>query len=529
MASTLNDQPAEFDEAANHWNLEKLYIDLASAKGKGLTPVEKRILRGLLCGYSPAEITNIIYKTRNSSSVRVYLSNGLYRYIQEMLNSQTKESAEITHWSKITYWLEKSGYKNYSPLSANFVNSNNSKAKSPNQDEKNSPIYKYYDWGEAIDVEIFYGREKELLQLEEWIIKKRCRLVKILGMGGIGKTSFSIRLAQKIQDNFEYVIWRSLAHSPPLNQFLANLINLFDREAEKESVLAETIAGRISQLIDRLRNYRCLLIFDGIDFLFKPKSYAGEFSQEYQIYEELFRRIGEALHQSCLILTSREKLKELSFMEGVNLPVRSFYMNGLSDRECFKIIRDKGVEPSEREGKLLVKRYAGNPLALKIVMTTIADLFQGNLAEFVKQDIIIFGGIRKLLEEHLNRLSQSEQTMIKWLVIEKEFYLNKEERKGIISDISKAELIEVLESLTSRSLIYKKANSFQLQPIFKAYLQEQLIKPADPIAIDRKQVKGGQIAATLNTSPDGNDTQSLTGEQYFKGNQPLPHRYDGSR
>lgn len=533
MASTLNEQPAEFYEAANHWNLEKLYIDLASAKGKGLTPVEKKILRGLLCGYSPAEITNIIYKTRNSSSVRVYLSNGLYKYIQEMLSSQIREITKITHWSKITSWLEKAGYKNYSSLSTNLGSSQNIQVKSSTQVEEKPQFHKRYDGGNAIDVSLFYGREKELFQLEEWIVKDRCKLVGLLGMGGIGKTAFSVRLAQNIQEKFEYVIWRSLSHCPPLDQFLANLIDFLACGSETNFVLAETIVGRISQLIDCLRNSRCLVVFDGVDCLLQPNSYVGVFRAEFQVYGQLFRQIGELLHQSCLVFTSREKLKEISFMEGANLPVRSFYMNGLNERECFKIIRDKGIEPSEREGRLVVRRYVGNPLALKMVMTTIADLFQGNLGEFVNQDIIIFGGVKKLLAEHLNRLSPMEDKVIKWLAIEKEIYLNSGKKEGILASISKAELIEILESLGGRSIIYKKASSFQLQPIFKTYLHEQLIQQADPIAIakqiNQNQVKDDEIPATLNTSPDGNDTQSLTGEQYFKRNQPLPHRYDGSR
>ena len=52
----------QFTEASNHWDLETLYADLASAKGKRLTPVEKLHLRGLLCGYSPAEIAEKLGK-----------------------------------------------------------------------------------------------------------------------------------------------------------------------------------------------------------------------------------------------------------------------------------------------------------------------------------------------------------------------------------------------------------------------------------------------------------------------------------
>jgi len=58
MASS-NDR---FREAARDWDLETLYTDLASAKGKRLTPTEKQHLRGLLCGYSPAEISETLRK-----------------------------------------------------------------------------------------------------------------------------------------------------------------------------------------------------------------------------------------------------------------------------------------------------------------------------------------------------------------------------------------------------------------------------------------------------------------------------------
>ncbi len=75
------------------------------------------------------------------------------------------------------------------------------------------------DWGDAPDVSVFYGRASELAVLEQWIVTDRCRLVAILGMGGIGKTDFSIKLAQNIQESFEFVIWRKLLNAPSLKKF----------------------------------------------------------------------------------------------------------------------------------------------------------------------------------------------------------------------------------------------------------------------------------------------------------------------
>ena len=43
------------------------------------------------------------------------------------------------------------------------------------------------DWGEAPETLGFVGRADELALLRRWVLDEHCRLVAILGMGGIGK------------------------------------------------------------------------------------------------------------------------------------------------------------------------------------------------------------------------------------------------------------------------------------------------------------------------------------------------------
>jgi hypothetical protein len=100
----------QFTQAANHWDLETLYADLASAKGKRLTPVEKLHLRGLLSGYSPTEIAEELGK--NVKGVETDLCATLYRYVKSLVD---KCSAKIENWRNITEWLEEAGYKTQSP------------------------------------------------------------------------------------------------------------------------------------------------------------------------------------------------------------------------------------------------------------------------------------------------------------------------------------------------------------------------------------------------------------------------------
>ena len=55
------------------------------------------------------------------------------------------------------------------------------------------------DWGDAPDVTNFYGREWELDLLSEWVVEERCRVVSVLGQGGIGKSALVVRAVQQMQ------------------------------------------------------------------------------------------------------------------------------------------------------------------------------------------------------------------------------------------------------------------------------------------------------------------------------------------
>ncbi|GET39635.1 NB-ARC domain-containing protein [Microseira wollei] len=354
------------------------------------------------------------------------------------------------------------------------------------------------DWGEAVDVSVFYGRELELESLSEWILEEDCRLVVLLGMGGIGKTALSVKLAEKVGDNFEFLIWRSLKNAPALEELLPDLIQFLSQQQETAVNLPKTIGGKISRINHYLRSSRCLLVFDNIETLLKPGSPAGRYREGYEGYGELFRRVAETVHQSCLILTSREKPQCISSLEGESLPVRCWQLKGLPDVEGEKILSTKGLRGSQANIKQLAQLYQGNPLALKIVATSIQELFAGNIAEFLDEGVAVFNGIRSLLEQQFDRLATLEKQILYWLAINREPVSLAQLREDIVPRVSSGRILESLEFIGWRSLIETQTTNagqlFTLQPVVMEYLSDRLIE---------------QVCAEVRTASESGNLDSL--------------------
>lgn len=338
------------------------------------------------------------------------------------------------------------------------------------------------DWEEAIDISTFYGRTAELAQLEQWIVEERCRLVALLGMGGIGKTSLSAKLGERLQNQFEYLIWRSLRNAPPIQDILADLIEFLSGDPDIN--LPATFGGQVSRLLEYLRNHRCLLLLDDVETVLRSGELAGQYREGYHGYGELIRRVGAERHQSCLVLASREKPSEISSLAGETLPVRELRVRGLPRQDAKKILEAKGVSTSKQGWEELIMVYRGNPLALKLMATTIQELFNGNISQFLAQSTLVLGDILPhVFNQQFERLSDLERGIIYWLAIANQPISLAELREQMqFSESSVSKLLAALESLKRRSLLEKDEGSegsdafFTLQPVFMKYVTNELIE-----------------------------------------------------
>ncbi len=334
------------------------------------------------------------------------------------------------------------------------------------------------DWGDALAVPTFYDREQELATLARWVVKEGCRMVSVLGMGGIGKSALAVSAMQQLAVHFQVVIFRSLRDAPDCSALLDDCLQVL--APQPLGLVPADLERRISLLLEHLRTARVLLMLDNLEVLLEEGDVLGRLRPGFEAYGHLLRRLSETGHQSCLLLTSREKPAELRALEGSRSPVRALRLAGLEAAVCEPLLAEHELVGSPEEQARLVERYAGNPLALKIVAETIADLFGGAIGPFLAEDTLVFGSLADLLDEQFARLSPLEQTVLCWLAIVREPVTLEELRAVLVAPLPTGQVLEAVDGLRRRSLVERgqRPGSFTLQSVVLEYVTSRLVATA---------------------------------------------------
>jgi len=471
------------------------------AKERGVTDAELKTLFMALDGQSTANIGSNL--GISDIAVRKRLGE-VYKKFQIAGNGPGKLS-ELRHQLLFSYYTEQ-GSIDFSrgkgslfkmpilsvgepPVGAGF----------PSDRFANANARRQEDWGQAPDVAVFYGRTEELTTLKQWIVSDNCRVVALLGLAGSGKTTLSVQLAKQVQDEFDFVIWRSLRSTPTAEEFLTSLIQLFSNQQRPD--LPAELNGKISRLIDYLRKHRCLLILDDFEAVLRPEELAGHYREGCEGYRDLIVRLCEVNHQSCFVLVSSEEPTEMALLAGEK--VKSL-KPAISQEIAREIFQEKGLSAQDQEWEILLARYGGNLLALKIVATTIHEFFDGNVGKFLEATaLFIEEHISNLLAQQFDRMSNSEQEISYWLAIAQSPISLATLREQMLVNSSLSDLLKNLDSLGRRSLIDKISEGgqtvFMLQPLIVQYVSERLVEQIRAEVLETVKTQGIERMRLLKT------------------------------
>jgi len=217
-------------------------------------------------------------------------------------------------------------------------------------------------------------------------------------------------------------------------------------------------------------------VLDNLEAVLEPGESEARYRDGYAGYGVLLERLGTSQHQACLMLTSREEPPEVCALEGERGPVHQLELSGLSADESRILLRDKHLMGDSLAWAALVDQYRGNGLALKVVGETIRQVFGGDIADFLQHGEPVFGGIRRLLDRQVARLSHMERLVLTWLAVEREPVSVMDLIADLGPEVRRGATVEAVEALRRRSLLEQgERGTFTLQPVVLEYATERLV------------------------------------------------------
>lgn len=323
----------------------------------------------------------------------------------------------------------------------------------------------------------FVGREHELADLERLLADPQCRLVTLVGPGGIGKTRLALHAAsdqrERFVDGAAFISLASVGSVGLIVPAVAEALNLSFHSSTDPKV----------QLLDSLREKRMLLMLDNFEHLLDGAGLCVE--------------ILQCAPEVKLLVTSREQLnlqEEWVFeLAGLAFPGGE-PDDGFEDYSAVSLFLERarrarfGFELRGEERRALARicrSVEGMPLALELAAAWVRTLSCVEIAQQIHQDLDFLTVSRRDLPERHRSLravfshSWSMLTMEEQLALSKLCVFRGGFEREAAERVARASL-SVLAALVAKSLIRRiEGNRYILHELVRQYAQERLVESGE--------------------------------------------------
>jgi len=333
----------------------------------------------------------------------------------------------------------------------------------------------------------FMGREQELMEIIKLLENPGCRLLTLVGPGGIGKTRLALQAAAERIENFEHGVYHvSLAPLSSADFLIAAVasalkFNFYSRQAEKE------------QLLNFLREKELLLVMDNFEHMVQGASLVAD--------------ILKTAPRVKILVTSRELLnlkgEWIMQVEGLEVPAgNDINIEGYSAVQLFMYNAQRAVTRAalnDDDKKFVVRicqLVAGMPLGIELASSWLRTLSAREICQEIEKNLdFLVTSMRDVPERHRslravfdyswNLLSGPEREALKKLSVFRGGFMRDAAEKIAGSNIG------VLASLVDKSLLRMGANGrYEMVDILRPYAMEKMNEnPDEREAIETRFVR----------------------------------------
>ena len=184
--------------------------------GKGLDDLQKAVIEGTWQRQTYGNIAQEHHATKNHvGDVGYQLWQLLSEHLGEDINKLNfRSTIERLRLNESAFIIQNHSKNNNSFNVCNYPYQN------LNKHQQNSQSLISHDLTFAPQIIYFYNRKTELEILSNWILNQNIRLISVLGLSGIGKTTLVKKFVDLNLEKFEIIIWKNLKFPNTLESLL---------------------------------------------------------------------------------------------------------------------------------------------------------------------------------------------------------------------------------------------------------------------------------------------------------------------
>jgi predicted ATPase/DNA-binding SARP family transcriptional activator/Tfp pilus assembly protein PilF len=324
----------------------------------------------------------------------------------------------------------------------------------------------------------FVGRTEELARLSSWLEDPECRLVTLLGPGGIGKTRLALETAQsqldRFRDGIRFVPLATLEQTEErqrVNPIAVALVEALMLPLHSELAIQE-------QLLAFLETKELLLVLDNVEPLLSHTD----------VLDSILRRAPGVK----MLVTSLERLnlqeEWLFFLGGMRVPESEVPVGELGEYDAVQLFarRAKRVRPDfdlDTEASCVVRicqQVGGMPLAIELAAAWMRLMGCPAITAEISQDLDFLAGelrdvpprhrsLRAVFDHSWRLLSEPEQAVMRQLAVFRGGF----EREGAEAVTSAS--LTLLAALVDKSLLQVcSGGRYQMHPMLHQYAEARL-------------------------------------------------------